>query len=252
MINPLHFRNSVGSIEAFFTERGTAEVLNPYSEYNCCDYVGDESPHVASCRAFLCKAIGVEQSHLVTARQTHSLNVAVIDRLPAKPLYDIDALVTRCNGIVLGVYTADCVPVVLCDANEGVIAVAHAGWKGTMGGIVSKTIDSMVNIGAKVENINVAFGPSICQYCFEVGDEVVELFKQSGFPIEEIAVFNDTTSKYHIDLVETNALIMAQCGIAKVNIMRSGLCTKCNPRRFFSARNLGINSGRIFTGIIRR
>ena len=121
--------------------------------------------------------------NLIIPRQTHSLNVAVIDDVPfdANKLENIDALVTTLPNVAIAINTADCVPIVMVDEEAGVIAVAHSGWKGTVGKIASATIVKMVECGANPLHIKVAMGPCICGDCFEVGDEVVEQFEVHGF-----------------------------------------------------------------------
>lgn len=251
MIRQLHFNHNVGSIDAFTTERGAADSASPYSEFNCCDYTGDSLEHIAQSRDILCRELGIASDHIVTARQTHSANVAIIDRLPAEPLVGVDAIVTRLKGVAVGVFTADCVPILLCDPEEGVIAAVHAGWRGTVAGIAANAVKAMVGIGATAERIEAVIGPSICQNCFEVGDEVVAEFARHALSLNSIIVRNSTTFKAHIDLAAANLLLLEQSGVQRGNILLSGLCTKCLPDRFFSARILGVNSGRVLTGIVR-
>lgn len=251
MISPLHFNHNVGSIDAFTTERGAADIASPYSEFNCCDYTGDSAEHIIQCRKALCSDLGIAADHIVTARQTHSAEVAIIDRLPVEPLVGVDALVTKLRGVVVGVFTADCVPILLCDPAEGVIAAVHAGWRGTVAGIAANAVRAMESIGAKAKRIEAVVGPSICQKCFEVGNEVVAEFARHALSLNSIIVRNSTTFKAHIDLAAANCHLLEQSGVPRGNILMSGLCTKCHPDRFFSARNLGVNSGRVLTGIIR-
>lgn len=251
MIKPLNFNHTVGSIDAFTTERGAADAVSPYFGFNCCDYTGDEPNHIAQCREELCRSLGIDADHLVTARQTHSAEVAVIDSVPTEPLVGVDALVTRLQGVALGVFTADCVPIILCDPAAGVIAAVHAGWRGTVAGIVCNAVKAMESVGANVDRIEAVVGPSICQKCFEVGDEVVAEFARHALSLNSIIVRNSATFKAHIDLAAANCHQMEQSGVPRQNILLSGLCTKCRPSQFFSARNLGVNSGRVFTGIIR-
>lgn len=250
MIKPLHFNHNVGSIDAFTTERGAADGVSAYSEFNCCDYVGDDAAHVEACRRQLCGLIGT--NHLATARQTHSANVAVVDSLQAEPLQGVDALVTGLTDVAIGVFTADCVPVLMCDPANGVIAAVHAGWRGTVAGIVSKAVEAMAGIGADRRRIEAVVGPSICQSCFEVGEEVVAEFALHGFSLNTIVKRNSATSKSHIDLAEANRQLLVEAGVPCGNIALSGLCTRCQPQRFFSARRLGVRSGRVLTAIIRR
>ena len=134
----LDFVDFVKSVEAFSTTRGQVDGRNAYSGVNLCDYVGDDALRVLDARLTLAMQLGVDLDDLVMPRQTHSCRVAVIDnRFRAMDidkqeaaLEGVDALVTKLQGVVIGVNTADCVPIVLMDGQAGVIAIAHAGWRG--------------------------------------------------------------------------------------------------------------------------
>jgi YfiH family protein len=185
-------------------------------------------------------------------RQTHSQRVAIINDNNSSilNLEGFDALVTSLPGTVIGINTADCVPIVLVDPVARIIGAAHAGWKGTKMRIASSTVEAMIELGANANNIFAAFGPSICQQCFEVGDEVVAQFAEAGFNTGAITMRNHITGKAHIDLIRANCMALAESGINPSRIAPSQGCTRCNHQRYFSARRLGINSGRIFTGIM--
>ena len=193
-------------------------------------------------------------------RQTHSCNVAVIDThfmdndidQQEQALEGVDALVTTLPGVVIGVNTADCVPIVLADEAAGVIAVAHAGWRGTVGRIARAVVEEMCRHGARADRIQASMGPSICQDCFEVGDEVVEAFKKARFDLDTIVTRDASTGKAHIDLRAANREVLVVAGVPAGNIVLSQHCSRCEHGRFFSARRLGIDSGRTFTGIYRK
>ena len=256
-LEKLEFGRLVEGIEAFSTTRGQVEGSNPYSGVNLCDYVGDDALRVLDARLTLAMQLGVDLDDLVMPRQTHSCRVAVIDERfrtldidqQEAALEGIDALVTKLQDVVIGVNTADCVPIVLADDHAGVIAVAHAGWRGTVGLIAKTVVEEMCRQGARADRIQAAMGPSICQQCFEVGDEVVEAFKKAHFNLEEIVVRDAATGKAHIDLRAANRAVLVSAGVPVDNIVISPHCSRCEPERFFSARRLGINSGRTFTGI---
>ena len=191
----LQWPHPVEGIVAFNTLRGDANGDDPYSAFNLCHYTGDAPEHVAQCRQMLCHALGISASHLVMPRQTHTTRVAVVDEAlmvageaeRAVRLQDVDALVTRLPGVCIGVNTADCVNIALADACAGVIGVAHAGWRGTAGKIAARTVEAMVAEGARAERIVAVMGASICEHCFEVGDEVLEAFVAQGFDANAIS-----------------------------------------------------------------
>ncbi|MCM1518938.1 MAG: peptidoglycan editing factor PgeF [Pseudoflavonifractor sp.] len=237
-------------IRAFTTTRGDCIGDDPYSRFSLCHYTGDTELHIAACRSMLGDRLDVPRERIIVPRQTHSANVAEISSYSQPSPDDTDALVTTLPGIVIGVNTADCVPLLMYDAKARVIAAAHAGWRGTVARIAALTVKVMESLGATARDIKVLQGPSICRECFEVGDEVVARFAEAGFPLDRICSRNLSTGRPHIDLREANTLILEAVGVRRVNIAPAVGCSHCNPRRYFSARRLGSASGRTFTGIM--
>lgn len=244
---------SLPGIEAFSTRRGdNVIVADSYSGFNACDYTGDAPDHIESCRDALCAMLCIDRDNLIIPRQTHSLNVAVIEHIPVNPtsIYDVDALVTTLPRVALAVNTADCVPLLLADIQAGVIAAVHSGWKGTVGRIVAKTVNQMVALGADCSNIVVAMGPCICGDCFEVGTEVVAQFRDAR--LDYPGVILPRTPRNHIDLPQACRATLLECGVKPQNIALPQACSRCNHDRYFSARRLGINSGRTLSVIIKK
>ena len=247
-------------VQAFSTMRG--EGSGNYDGFNITPYCGDSPQHVAMCRESLCAQLGIADSQLILPYQTHSDKVAVIDSHflqlsndeRHKALQGIDAVVTALPHICIGVSTADCIPVLLHDRKRNVIAAIHAGWRGTVAGIVKKSIKVMRHCyNCCACDIRAIIAPGISIDAFEVGDEVYDTFENAGFAMQQIAKrypATDGGEKWHIDLWEANSLLLQQCGIARENIHIAGVCTYRNHSDFFSARRLGINSGRIFNGIM--
>lgn len=243
---------------AFSTMRG--EGYGNYGGFNITGYCGDCPAHVAECRKQLCKKLGIEDHRLLLPRQTHGDKVLVIDELfmqkPAeeqsKLLHGIDAVVTELKRTCIGVSTADCIPILMYDNRRGVVAAAHAGWRGTVARIAEKSVATMTgSYGCRPEEIKAIIGPGISLDSFEVGDEVYDTFKISGFGMERIAKRYPTADggkKWHIDLWEANRQQLLSCGIDDNNIHVAAVCTYKEHERFFSARRLGIESGRIFSG----
>ena len=256
----LDFADRVEGVEAFSTTRGEVRAGKPYSGVNLCDYVGDDALRVLDARLMLAMDLGIDLDDLVMPRQTHSCRVAVIDERfrsmdidkQEAALEGVDALVTSLKGVAIGVNTADCVPIILVDPVAGIIAAAHAGWRGTVGRIGEAVIKEMCRQGAQVGRIQATMGPSICQQCFEVGDEVVEAFKKAGFDLGTIVMRNTATGKAHIDLRAANRAVLIAAGVPAAGIITSRHCSRCESDRFFSARRLGTASGRTLTAIIHR
>lgn len=152
------------------------------------------------------------------------------------------------HDVCIGVSTADCIPILLYDPEHHAAAAVHAGWRGTVMRIAEKSIRQMtLDYGTRPELLEAVIGPGISQEAFEVGDEVYDAFREAGFPMSEIARKQE---KWHIDLWAANYLQLENCGLRINHIQVSGICTYRHCEEYFSARRLGIASGRIFTGII--
>lgn len=252
-MNLLEYRLGRG-VTAFSTRRGEVSE-SAYSTFNITHYCGDAPEHVARCRAELCAELGIDDAHLVLPRQTHTDNVFVLDRkyfetfpeMRWRLLEDQDAVVTREPGVCIGVSTADCVPVLMYDAEARVVAAVHAGWRGMVKRIPVRALEVMETLGADARRVRVAVGPSIAQKSFEVGEEVVDAFLDAGF---HPCILSRQEPKPHIDLWQACAMQLEAAGVALRNMQFAGIDTYERHDEFFSARRLGIKSGRIFSGIM--
>lgn len=247
------------NIRAFSTYRGKGS--DNYAEFNITHYCGDTSEHVAKCRMELCRVLGIDNSSLILPRQTHDNKTICIDNIFAgltkeeqtERLYGIDAIITDLPRTCIGVSTADCIPILLYDDTKRVVAAIHAGWRGTVAKIAEECILIMQKrYECKISDIKAIIAPGISIDSFEIGDEVYERFAEAGFPMKKIArrYPAEHDEKWHIDLWEANRLQMIGCGVKAENITSVGICTYRHHDDFFSARRLGINSGRIFNGIM--
>ena len=181
----------------------------------------------------------------VTVRQIHSADV-----WNAHPLTDRqcegDALVTDDLNRRIGVRTADCVPILLLDANKRAVAAVHAGWRGTVAAIVTRTLEKMrADFGTSTADVRAAIGPCIRECCYEVGPEVASQFAPI-FPEWPTVI-----GKQHLDLVEANRRHLTFAGVPDSQIFDSGLCTVCLPEHFFSYRREPQNPGRMLSVIAR-
>lgn len=254
--------NIDNAVRAFSTMRGGG--AGCYEGFNVTHYCGDTPRHTTECRSELCSELGIENNRLILPRQTHSDKVLLVNeeflQLPPEAqestLYGVDAVVTDLRGTCIGVSTADCIPVLLYEKERMVAAAIHAGWRGTVAGIAGKCIAQMQEwLGCSPADIKAVIAPGISIDAFEVGDEVYEAFRRAGFDCERIARRYPTAEggeKWHIDLWEANRLQLLECGVAAGNIEVAGICTFARHNDFFSARRLGINSGRIFNGIMQK
>lgn len=230
-------------VSVWLTSRGNV-TSSPYSGVNLCHYTGDDPEHVSWSRGLLADEAGIGVDRIIIPRQTHSTECRVIDHLPvaAADIEGVDALVTTLRGVGIGVSTADCVPVVMTDAEAGVVGVAHAGWRGAVAGIVERTLDTMVSLGADAGRLKVLIGPCICVDCFEVGDEVAAQFPESCVVRGE--------GRPHVDLPGYVRQQLIARGVADTTITMPVACTLCHPDTYFSARASGIASGRNFTMVM--
>ena len=194
---------------------------------------------------------------VIQGHQVHGDGIAVIDRpgLTREDLEGYDAFVCALPGVAIGVRTADCVPVLLYDPARRVIAAVHSGWKGTVLKIAQKTIALMESdFGCRPADMRAAIGPAIGPDSFQVGEEVVERFRDAGFPMQEVWSFrgpgdgSPMSGGHHIDLFRSNAWLLERCGVPSGRIQVCGIDTYTDPS-FFSARREGTSCGRNINAI---
>lgn len=271
MSEPVLHHFKIGEhVIAFSTTRQGGCSEGNYAEFNINAYCGDCVEHIQRNRAALCSLLGIADDRLIMPHQVHDTVVATIDESflglsPAErqeKLEGVDALMTNLPGVCIGVSTADCIPVLLYDSVHQASAAIHAGWRGTVKRIVEKTVQQMtIAYGSQPSDLMAQIASGIHLDSFEVGDEVYEFFASEGFPMKKISkrypsdnnffTFHSSLipSKWHIDLPECNRLQLLSSGLSAANIAVSPICTYEHHDLFFSARRLGIHSGRIFTGI---
>ena len=242
------YRMGEGVVAFSSTRHGGCSEGN-YGEFNINRYCGDRPEHIACNLEALKEMLGVE--HVIMPHQTHSIEVRVIESplpLGSETLEGVDALVTDLSDICIGVSTADCIPILLYDEVHHAVAAIHAGWRGTVKRIAQKTVETMIQTyGTRPVDVRAVIGPGISLEAFEVGDEVYEEFREAGFPMESIA---HREAKWHINLPLCNRQQLEETGVRQVEM--SGICTYRQVGDYFSARRLGINSGRIFTAILQK
>lgn len=234
--------NGVTGIVHFCTER----------EYNLCDYVGDDPVRVTGCRKQFADALDLPVSRLWFPRQVHGTEIVVVDA--ETPCTEADAVITTQANLCIGVSTADCVPVLLVMKRpDGVIlgvAAVHAGWRGTVRHIVRDAVGRLVEVThGCAADVVAAIGPSISPEAFEVGEEVAEQFMQAG---RGNCVIRHGYPKSHIDLWQANVMDLMEAGVDLGNIDCTPVCTFYNDSKLFSARRLGIRSGRIASCIMMK
>lgn len=244
-------------VVAFSTTRHGGVSTGNYGTLNVNAYCGDRQEAVAENRRLLALELPVPgPSHMFIPHQMHGTIAAIVDDdfLEAAPdeqqrlLEGVDALVTRQPGVCIGVSTADCIPIIIYDPVHHCSAVVHAGWRGTVSRIAANTARLMYSyFRSDYGQLSAVIGPGISLKNFEVGQEVYDEFRSAGFPMERIAV---RQAKWHVNLPLCNRLQLEELGVRTENIIDAGICTYDHVDDFFSARRMGIHSGRIYTGIV--
>ena len=247
------------NITNFVTSRHGGYSEGNYATFNPSPYSGDDVPTVEKNLEKLRYSLPQNPKGLFRPRQVHGVNIRIIDRdfleLPKavqeEQLRGVDALCTDVAGYAVCVSTADCVPILLYDKRHQAVAAVHSGWRGTVQQILFRSLEQMnKTYGTNGNDVYACIGPSISVDAFEIGEEVYDAFKKAGFPMQLISIRNESTLKHHIDLWKANTIQLESFGVPSSQIEVSGICTYTNNEDFFSARRLGINSGRILSGIM--
>ncbi len=249
-------------VTAFSSTRHGGCSVGNYCSFNVNHYCGDNEGCIARNMDSLKSLLGVGQVFM--PHQVHGTEILQVKQAePWKGMADdlegVDALITDVTGVCIGVSTADCIPVLLYDEAHHAAAAIHAGWRGTVKRIAAKAVESMRDsFGTHSEELKAVIGPGISLEAFEVGDEVYDHFQEEGFPMEKIArrypaklpPFGGIEGgfKWHIDLPLCNRLQLEEAGVSQIEL--SDICTWQQSDDYFSARKLGVNSGRILTGVV--
>jgi len=238
-----------------------------------CDHLLRIAPHAFTTRQLQLSAFGAPQlgrdqpvmaaRDLVLLTQVHGNDVAVIRQGSAVPedRPRADAVVSDAHGVAVAVRVADCVPLLIADAETGTVAAVHAGWRGTAARVASIAIQVMQrDLGARPEDLVVAIGPSIRRCCYEVGSDVVDAFAAAGherylidrwFTVPPSRPGSDRP-KLRLDVASANRDQLILAGVSEANIHDCGLCTAMHLDVLTSYRIERDNSGRLFAMITRR
>ena len=195
-----------------------------------------------------------EYPRIASLTQVHGTDVRVFDRpsqVESQGLPPGDALVTNQPNLLVLVRTADCVPILVADMKRRVIAAIHAGWRGTLSGIVSKTLSVLqTQFDSRVDDLRVGIGPSIGVCCFEVDGPVMQPLQATVPFWEDVVEQAGAADKAMLNLKKLIARQLAQCGIVETAISQVDSCTKCDPEMFYSYRREGRVNGTMMSGIM--
>ena len=235
-----------GLVRHLFSTRLGGTSSGIFSSMNLSYTRGDDKDAVDENYRRIASMLDCEVSDIVCSDQTHTTNVRVVDDsdrgkgiLYPKDYTDVDGLITNVKGIVLATFYADCVPLFFIDVRNKAIGLSHSGWRGTVGRMGAVTIEAMrKEYGTQPEDICAAIGPSICQDCYEVSEDVAEAFRQEFNKTgqSEQILLSKGNGKYRLDLWRANQIILEEAGVAAEKIQVTDICTCCNPDYLFSHR----------------
>ena len=222
---------------------------------------GDKEEAVRENFRRVAEELGAAEEQFVFTDQTHTTNIRIVTQEDAgkgltrpKDYSDIDGLVTNVPGLVLSVFTADCVPVFLADPVHRAIGLVHSGWRGTAGRIAEKALRIMAEqYGTDPMDVVCAVAPSICQDCYEISRDVAEIFGEAfagrekeiltsplqNGPDDSVANYlaaGNPEDKFHLDLWQANRIVLEEAGVLPAHISVTDVCTCCNPDLLFSHR----------------
>jgi YfiH family protein len=224
---------SLAGIRHAFLTRSGGKSAGAFASLNCGLGSGDDPVKVAQNRDLAVAALGFEKGTLFTMRQVHGNGVVRADLERPTVGQEGDALVSCAPGICVGVLTADCVPLLIADPVNHVVAAVHAGWRGATGGVVESAIATMEEAGARRGAMHAAIGPAIRQQSYEVGQDVLEAVTHRALPGAR-ALFAPLEGRYRFDLPALVRLLCKESGVATID--DTGDDTYTDEACFFSYR----------------
>lgn len=234
-----------GLVRHLFSTREGGVSKGIYASMNLSYSRGDEKEAVDENYRRIAEVFDSSPERMVCSRQTHTTNIRLVTEadcgkgtVKETDYEDVDGLITNIPNIILGTFYADCVPLYFVDIRKKAIGLAHSGWRGTVERMGERMLKAMKNAyGTRPEDVVAAIGPSICQACYEVSEDVAEAFREKA-PKEWKFILQDgkEEGKYQLDLQKANQLILINAGVPKEQIAVSDICTYCNSKIMFSHR----------------
>lgn len=233
-----------GMVKHCFTTRQGGVSEGIFESLNLSFTRGDNKVAVEENFRRVAKALGTKYEDFVFSDQTHTTNVRRVNREDAgkgltreRGYSDVDGLITNEPGLVLSTFYADCVPLYFVDPVHRAIGLSHSGWRGTVERMGKVTLEAMeAEFDTRPEEVICAIGPSICQSCYEISEDVAAQFKREFCGQEEEILLDKGNGKYQLDLWRANELILLEAGVTPEHLAVTNICTCCNDKLLFSHR----------------
>lgn len=238
--------SKIDSLRHAFTTRLGGATAPPLDSFNLGRHWNTEESKVDAMnnRRILCQTLSVDADRLTVPGQQHTTNIFLLDGdfVPSQSLASFDSVATNRAMQPILLHFADCVPVILFDPKTRALCVVHAGWRGTAGGIVSKSVSFLEsNFGSRPLDIVAAVGPAIGSCCYETGGDVAEKLA-STVRSDAGMLIVERHGKAYPDLKAINAMQLLESGVEQVDV--TAWCTACHPEIFYSHRQSGGQTGR--------
>ncbi len=233
-----------GIVEHCFTTRLGGVSRGIYESLNLSFTRGDDRMAVEENFRRVSGMLGCRYDNFVLSDQTHTTNVRRVGKEDAgkgitreRGYADVDGLITDEPGLVLSTFYADCVPLYFVDIKRRAIGLSHSGWRGTAGRMGRATLEAMRReFGTQPQDVICAIGPSICQDCYEVSQDVADEFIHEFCGHEAEILIEKGNGKYQLDLWRANEIVLLEAGIKQEHLSVTDVCTCCNPKLLFSHR----------------
>lgn len=236
--------DETGIVRHCFTTRYGGVSEGMFSTLNLSFTRGDVKESVEENYRRIAEAMGTDCAHLVCSDQTHTTNIRVVTEADAgkgiirpRDYTDIDGLITNVPNLALVTFYADCVPLYFVDPVHHAIGLSHSGWRGTVARMGKCTLEAMHReYGTEAADVYCAIGPSICQNCYEVSEDVAVQFEEAFSGHESEILINKGNGKYQLDLWKANEIVLLEAGVKPEHLAVTDVCTCCNPELLFSHR----------------
>lgn len=236
--------DETGIVKHCFTTRLGGASEGMFSSLNLSFTRGDDADCVKENFRRVAEAMEIEETRIVCSDQTHTTNVRIVTEEDAgkgleslKDYTDVDGMVTNVPGLTLAAFFADCVPLYFVDPVHRAIGLSHSGWRGTVGRMGAHTLQVMKEtFHTEPADVICAVGPSICQTCYEVSEDVAEQFAAEFPNHEDEILINKGNGKYLLDLWKANEIVLLEAQVRPEHLSVTDICTCCNQKLLFSHR----------------